>query len=342
MFVLLPSRMRSLLPLLLLTACQGELGGVTPTPPPPDDPSEQWLEDVIYWEPLETGLEIHQLYAVAGENPSRLYMAGDGGQLWRWNAGTVESVATLTTVEGESPALYGMALLSDFSGKLVVAVGERGAIFASNLSVDGFEQQPTNTLGTFRDVILFGRADQWAVGDNGVYRFDATQDTWFRDTSLPGSVQLNAIWGTSADDMYVAGDGGALFHRSAEGWSRINLGRSEHFYALWGSASDSVYVAGQGGLILHFNGSDWQAQETGVYDNLWALHGLSEDQVFAGGTNGQVLYFDGIGWQRLPTGVGSNLFALWGSDLEHVYAAGARGSLLQFDNDPTPPPLEAE
>lgn len=328
---------RGVVLLTLLTACNGDLNSVTPTPTPPADPHSTGDEGPFYWSAFTTGEQVKPFYALTGD-AGRLYLAGDGGSVWEWDGTTLNLLNTLTTTEGESPAIQGLWLHSDFYGKLLVGVGDRGLIFTYDFGADGFIIQQTNTLSSFKDVQVFDRNNMWAVGDGGVYTL--RDENWVRDTSVPGSVQLDAVWGTSADDLYVAGDAGTLFHRSSAGWSRISLGRGENLYALWGSGSSSVYAAGQNGLIMHFDGSQWAVQETGSFDHLWALWGLSDAALFAAGTNGTTLYYDGVGWQDLSTGTGANLYGLWGRDIAHVYASGNRGTLLQFDNDPTPPPYE--
>lgn len=326
----------------LLSACVGELNNLTPTPTPPADPHNQYGDETLYWDDLATGEQVHHFYAVAGDGVAPLYLAGDGGAIWEWKTEGLTLLTTLTTEDGESPDIHGLALHSDFLGKLLVGAGDRGTLFFYEFSTAGFELLPTQTLSAFKAVKVFDRTNMWAVGDGGVYRFDG--ESWMRDTTLPGSVQLDAVWGMSSDDLYVAGDAGTLFHRGPEGWTRINLGRGENLYALWGSSPQSVFVAGQDGLIMHFDGVDWSVQETGSFDHLWSLTGLSDSSVFAAGTNGTTLFCNGVGegqgWQRLAAETGQNLYGLYAADATHVYAAGARGALLRFDNDPTPPPLE--
>lgn len=325
--------------LTVLSACGDDLGNLTPTPTPPGDPHGNGEEGPFYWDSASTGEQVKSFYAMSGD-AAGLYLAGEGANVWQWDGTSLTLLSTLTTEDGESPDIHGLGFHSDFYGKLLVGVGDRGLIFSYDFGAEGFVIQQTNTLSSFKDVRIFDRTHMWAVGDGGVYTFsgDESGGVWVRDTSVPGSVQLDAIWGLSDDDLYVAGDAGTLFHRSAEGWSRISLGRGENLYALWGTSGTSVYVAGQDGLIMHFDGSQWAAQSTGAFDHLWSLWGLSDQQIFAAGTNGTTLYYDGNAWQDLSSGNGSNLYTVWGRDLAHVYACGARGSLLSYDNDPTPPP----
>lgn len=331
-------------PRFLLAALAGLLlsqpgCGTTPTTDPtPEPPPTPTPAGDTYWDPLSTGDSAPAFTALTGVRASEAWLGTRDGEVYAWTEGTLSLLASLKTPTGEVPELYSLFVLTDERGRLLYAAGTQGAIFTYDFGDGGFEWQTTGTLSTFHELRAFSREDVWAVGEGGVYHQDGTG--WKRDTSFPGSAQLDALWGQSSSHLFVAGDAGALFERLEGTWSRVNLGLGEHLYALWGSASDDVWLAGQTGLILHYDGQSWLESESGSFEHLWALFGLSPTQLFAAGTNGATLYYDGIGWQRLPSGTSATLYGLWGTSQTEVYAAGAQGAFLRFDNDPTPPPLE--
>ena len=79
-----------------------------------------------------------------------------------------------------------------------------------------------------------------------VRHFDGT--AWSRVT-LPTSRILREIWGTSATDVFVVGDG-VVLHYDGAVWSETRP-TSSLLLGVWGSAPTDVFVAGTRGVILH-------------------------------------------------------------------------------------------
>src|SRR5689334_23287934 len=110
--------------------------------------------------------------------------------------------------------------------------------------------------------MAFGPDDAWAVGgtpDSGtgkpndiVLRWDGA--SWTQDT-LPGAplgVTLFKVWGTSSDDLYVVGEQGTIWHRTAGAWTfegDAALTQSRLF-TVHGCGKDDVFAVG-GPTVLH-------------------------------------------------------------------------------------------
>ncbi|WP_146649371.1 hypothetical protein [Labilithrix luteola] len=116
-----------------------------------------------------------------------------------------------------------------------------------------------------RDVWSAGDGVIWAVGwadpllynaDGLILRWDGT--AWTEHSRIP--LRLNAIWGSSATDIWVGGDGG-LFHgtgpsSAAITWTKV---RSEPIVSIWGSSANDVWAVGHtqdklDGKVLHYRG----------------------------------------------------------------------------------------
>ncbi|HNN95425.1 MAG TPA: hypothetical protein PKI03_24275, partial [Pseudomonadota bacterium] len=70
---------------------------------------------------------------------------------------------------------------------------------------------------------------------------------------------LQAVWGSSANDVWAVGSGSATLHWDGTAWRRIgNPGTSDTLQAVWGTASNNVYAVGDNGLCLRWNGSAWR------------------------------------------------------------------------------------
>ncbi|MFT5431843.1 MAG: hypothetical protein ACI9OJ_002541 [Myxococcota bacterium] len=62
------------------------------------------------------------------------------------------------------------------------------------------------------------------------------------------------------------------------------------FFKVWGSSASDVWVVGQSGAVVHFDGSDWKAHHTGTAKDLIAVWGTGPQHVVAvGGRNNAVI-----------------------------------------------------
>ncbi len=334
--------------------CQGEVA-VTETPTPPPDPHDPTGPDeVIYWDPLSETTTSATFYDLTGFGDRDVYLAGDGGRVWRWDGSELSLLVTLSTPDGTVPDLYGVWALSDAFGRLLYVVGSDGAIYrydflpGDELTGEDFELLETGTRSTFNAVFGLDRETVWAVGDGGAYGLDG--DTWYRDAGAPGGVSLLDVWGYRDGDVevfYAAGRSGILLMRREDPsagetpvWTPVSLGRGEDLHSVWGFDDGTLFVAGQYGLILGFDGTEWSTWDTGVFDHLWGIWGPTPERVFAVGTSATTLVFDGTAWQHLAADAYLNLYGVWGTTADHVFAAGAGGTLLLYDGDPTPPPAD--
>lgn len=72
---------------------------------------------------------------------------------------------------------------------------------------------------------------------------------------------LEAIWGSSKDDVWVVGDMGVI-RRMTPGltrWAIVASGTTQALHAIWGSSAHDVWAVGDFGTILHWNGTSWKA-----------------------------------------------------------------------------------
>ena len=132
---------------------------------------------------------------------------------------------------------------------------------------------------------------------------------------------VNAIWGASASDIWIAGMDGAnvLQHWNGSGWTSYAGAESVDMAALWGSGSSDVYAAG-GTKIQHWNGSAWADTAT-ASGALLAIWGSSATDVYACGMNGTLVHSSGGAFTAVASNpLGSeNCAAIWGSGPNDVY-----------------------
>jgi hypothetical protein len=174
-------------------------------------------------------------------------------------------------------------------------------------------------------------------------------DGWCWVSPLPTNCGLYAAWGTSATDMWFAGDCGTRAHWDGAQWKGAtsagvyaNLSGSatndvwaigpdvSHYdgsswtsvsaptglRAGWARAADDAWAVGDVGTIAHWNGTAWSPVPSGTLFDLKAVFGFAANDVWAGGAGAPVLHYDGTRWSAaLPWGAdsGPTMTTLWGS-----------------------------
>ncbi|MEM7675333.1 MAG: hypothetical protein AAF449_04940 [Myxococcota bacterium] len=261
--------------------------GSDPAPPNPtwstafDAARFGWLLNV--W-----GSSADDLYAVGG-SPSRGRMTRFDGQAW-------------TDVDlGLEVPLLNWAF--GFGANDVFVVGNQGTVLRRT-------GQGWTATATITDQDLWGvwganPNDVWAVGGNGreegqatLLRFDGA--SWRRvevpALSRSGVFAFFKVWGTSADNVYVVGQRGAVLRWNGTELTEVLVGTSRDLIALWGTGPESIVIVG-------------------------------------GRANGQVVTWDGSQWRTTLLALRPGLNGVWMNDPKVAHLVGLNGSILRFDVD---------
>jgi hypothetical protein len=62
--------------------------------------------------------------------------------------------------------------------------------------------------------------------------------------------QLNETFWIAENDMYAAGQKGAIFHHDGNAWTEMQSGTQQHLFGIWGSSGSPIFAVGQEGTIL--------------------------------------------------------------------------------------------
>ena len=134
-------------------------------------------------------------------------------------------------------------------------------------------------------------SDVWAVGTTCAIRFRG--GSW---GALPAPTNpLSAVWGSSRDDVWAAGNSGTLYRWTPTG-SREVLPRptTQHLRSVWGSAADDIWAVGAGDTILHFDGKTWTAKRSPTSGRGLTLSGVwvrSRGEAWIVGQAGTILRY---------------------------------------------------
>jgi hypothetical protein len=157
----------------------------------------------------------------------------------------------------------------------------------------------------------------------------ATTAAWSAMTSGTTN-ELDAIWGSSASDVFAVGDAGTILHYNGSAWSAMSSGTNENLFRIWGSSTFDVFIVGRNGTILHYNGSAWGTMTSGTTNDLGAIWGDSATDVFAVDYDSTILHYDGSTWSTMSSVTTNPLSDVWGSSATNVFAVGEAGTILHY------------
>jgi len=168
------------------------------------------------------------------------------------------------------------------NGAILHYDGIRWAITESSRKLWGNSSGQMFTLGKY----------DYSDGKN-IFHYDGNQwtETFNSDT------RLNAIWGSSENDVFVVGDDGVILHYDGQFWRNMGSGITNDLHAIWGSSENDVFVVGDEGIILHYDGSQWSEMFDAPFrlDEIW---GNAGNDVFVSDNN-TILHYDGEQWTTI-------------------------------------------
>ncbi len=153
--------------------------------------------------------------------------------------------------------------------------------------------------------------DVWAVGGTAGSSKNRTGRTFHTTGSTRGAspewteydsqsfTQLNAVWGSGANDVWAVGDAGVVRRwtgATPKRWQVVSVPTDHDLTGVWGSGPNDIWVVGEHGTILHFDGASWTqpvaAFQPGVEPHLRGIWGSGPNDVWVVGDS-TVLHFNG-------------------------------------------------
>lgn len=96
-------------------------------------------------------------------------------------------------------------------------------------------------------------------------------EDWHFSSAYPTQNSLNAVWAETANSVYVAGDGGGIFHWDGSSWTEMETPTERPLFSIHGSGSNNIWAVGgdsyqstndDQSVILHYDGSSWKKVPT--------------------------------------------------------------------------------
>jgi hypothetical protein len=211
-------------------------------------------------------------------------------------------------------------------------VGEKGRI--THYDGSTFTEHDSGTTATLWGAIAFAPDDVWVVGgtvggpdttpDDIVLHYDGTA---FSPITLPGEPlgrALFKVWGTSADDLFVVGEAGAIWHKSGDEWvlqsdPPVATG---NLTTVHGCSSTDVWAVG-GRDLLHYDGTTWTKLDKGLGNDVNGVFCIPAGDVGIAGMGGlKQRRVDGEWIDEFGKDPHGDLHAIWADEEGGFWVAG--------------------
>jgi hypothetical protein len=201
-----------------------------------------------------------------------------------------------------------------------------------------YNYQGTDFYHPIQSVFTFESNDIWFCC-NGVINWDGNI---FIPIPIPtnvwGPYQMNKIWGSNSDDLYIVGDGGNIAYYNGSSWSKIASGTETRINDVWGIISNenktilycpvsSFFVPGDKKILKVIDGRvdsvSWN-RDVRLY-SAWAVN---ENILYV---CGEGAYVNKLGvWNEIALyPVGTN--SVRGNGQNDIFIVGDSGAIFHFN-----------
>jgi hypothetical protein len=265
----------------------------------------------IDWEEIEK-TTVQALYDIHGSGPDDICAVGEINRALRYDGSSWDTISEVTPARA-------LRVWAESPSRMIVWYSDRGYFrfedgkwleeYASFISLMRIEDA---FAGTAMD-------DLYASYDGSIYHFDGMNWTLSADSLQ----DIYSFYIAAPDDIFAVGDG-TLYRFDGIRWNIMMEGFLIRFYAVWGSSADNVFAAGDNGVILHFDGQSWKLQARDTGGRIYDIWGASADDVYAAGDAG-VLHYDGKEWTPHPGLEKRSMRWIAGSSANNIVAVGYDG-----------------
>ncbi|MEH6581049.1 MAG: hypothetical protein V7754_03865 [Halioglobus sp.] len=146
---------------------------------------------------------------------------------------------------------------------------------------------------------------------------------------------LWAIAGDSADNIFIAGDDGVIFHFDGVSWQPENLGSKLNVHSLC-FHNDDVFSVGWLGRICVRKAGRWhpvqggQNEPTTINQPLFECERSPDGSLWAVGDQGRITQYNGIDWIEHKSGTVANLRSVLPLSDSRVLVGGLGGVVLEL------------
>lgn len=162
-----------------------------------------------------------------------------------------------------------------------------------------------------------------------VLRYDGT--AWNVLLNEETGESLNALWGSSAGNLYAVGNNGTILRYNGVQWNTMTSPVETHLNSVWGTAANNIYAVGNDGAFIRYDGTTWSNVPVTLGATMLAVSGTGPDNILAVGAKGTVLHYNGTAWRTIASGADERYNAItWGSPTSALIV-GDGGVVIAWD-----------
>lgn len=267
--------------------------------------------------------------ALWGDNSGNIYLAIDGGAVYKYNGSTCIQVATASD---DLNGIFG----SDTSGE-IYAVGDDGLVVFYNGTnwVSASEgSEDINAVWVSSTGNAYYAADTGFTSACTLSTGSGSGASCTTITTSSGE-DLDGISGSSKTDVIGVGKDGEVWSYNGTTWTASSVNNNpikdlDDVYAI--DSTNSVAVGDDGTVLLETNGV-WDTLSPPTSKDLRGVWAYSVSEIYVFGKEGAIHSYDGSSWTSLGSsaGAGSNdkFEDAWGNNT-YVYGLTEKGELFRY------------
>ena len=210
-------------------------------------------------------------------------------------------------------------------------VGEQGRI--THWDGTAFREDTSGTTATLFGVMAFSATDVWAVGgtpesssgpNDVLLHFDGS--SW-KEEALPEKLgkAMFKVWGTSANDLYVVGEAGIVWHRANGAFVREAQGVAmNRLTTVHGCAADQVIAVGGRELLTSNGKGEWKRSDMLLVNDVNGVACTNGTAVIVGGGSLKLRRVDGNWVSDFGSPPLVDLHGAWVDETGAMWGAGGQ------------------
>jgi hypothetical protein len=176
------------------------------------------------------------------------------------------------------------------------------------------------------------KSDVVVSGPDGTVGGSPRKIAWQKEPGGPDFAR--GMGGTSANDIWVGGTSGDVWHSTGNGqWARRDIDTPGDVNGFWGTGPSNVYATAYINRVSRWNGTGWDRFDFQGGVTFRAVWGSGPNDVYAVG--GAVFRSSGDGmWRLEPDDVSDPLVSVWGSGATDVWVLlGGSAGIIHSKGD---------
>ncbi len=191
---------------------------------------------------------------------------------------------------------------------------------------------PSNGPGFFKSVSVGAQGLWAVGSEGLLAASTGGAPTLVTRSAIPAGVTLAGVYVAAPDNVFIAASNATIVRWNGTTWSSTPIGPvSTQWLGIHGTSANDIWAVGTGGAIAHFDGSSWAMRNSFTGVTLSSVWAASPTTAWAVGAGGTTLRLQAGVWNLIaqPTGAGTSFTRVWGSSANDVWAVGSGNKLIR-------------